>query len=114
MDDKLQRSDEKIVILTHQEIDSMLNKFGPEGLLSLAEELKVYATRDIQQGMLEGLNDKIQNICYHTCTYFGIEEGNLMVCKHPYFNDKGSYSNLIISQDNSRDGNVPKECPLKV
>ena len=53
--------------------------------------------------------------CYHVCPFFSLE-GNLMVCKHPDFEEiisKGNgYENLIINQDNSR-GRVPDKCPLK-
>jgi hypothetical protein len=36
-----------------------------------------------------------------------------MQCNHPYWKDKGAYENMIITQDNSRDGKIPKKCPLK-
>ena len=50
--------------------------------------------------------------CYHQCTFFGTDMDG-MQCVHPYFDDKGPYDNMIITQDNSRDGNIPEECPLR-
>jgi len=51
--------------------------------------------------------------CYFVCPFFSLE-GNLMVCKHPYFEDEvtSNYENLIITKDNSR-GRIPDKCPLK-
>lgn len=37
-----------------------------------------------------------------------------MHCGHPYWKDKGAYSDMIIRQDNSGEGQVPDECPLKI
>ena len=50
--------------------------------------------------------------CYHSCPFFGTSMDG-MECKHPYWKDKGAYENMIITQDNSRDGNIPEKCPLK-
>jgi len=50
--------------------------------------------------------------CYHSCYFFGTSMDG-MYCKHPYFEDKGAYENMIISQNNSKDGNIPKKCPLR-
>jgi hypothetical protein len=38
-----------------------------------------------------------------------------MVCNviHPYWDDKTPYENMIITQDNSKNGNIPQKCPLK-
>jgi hypothetical protein len=36
-----------------------------------------------------------------------------MECQHPYFDDKGGYENMIITQQNSRDGKIPEKCPLR-
>ena len=36
-----------------------------------------------------------------------------MKCTHPFFDDKSSYENMIITQQNSRDGNIPEKCPLR-
>ena len=36
-----------------------------------------------------------------------------MKCLHPEFEDKGAYENMIITQENSRDGNIPEKCPLR-
>lgn len=50
--------------------------------------------------------------CYNSCWFFGVSMDG-MQCNHPYFKDKGSYENMIITQDNSRCGNIPDKCPLK-
>jgi hypothetical protein len=50
--------------------------------------------------------------CYYSCTFFGNSMDG-MVCNHPYWKDKGAYENMIITQDNSRDGKIPEKCPLK-
>ena len=50
--------------------------------------------------------------CYHSCSFFGNSMDG-MQCNHPYWKDKGAYENMIITQDNSRDGKIPEECPLK-
>jgi hypothetical protein len=114
MDKGLKRSEEKIIIMSEQKIDDMLNKFGPEGLYSLAEQLKARADKDVADGMLEGIrHSDTRDVCYHTCPYFGLEDGKIMVCNHTFFKDKPPYSNYIITQENSRNGQVPDECPLK-
>jgi hypothetical protein len=48
--------------------------------------------------------------CYHECLYFGTSMDG-MECLHPYFNDKGAYSNMIISHPDCDNG-FPKDCPL--
>ncbi len=48
--------------------------------------------------------------CYHGCPFFG--GGKEMECDHPYWEGKGAYDNMIITQDNSH-GRVPDECPLR-
>ena len=50
--------------------------------------------------------------CYHSCPFFGNSMDG-MECNHPYWKDKGSYENMIITQDNSRDGKIPEKCPLR-
>lgn len=50
--------------------------------------------------------------CYNSCPFFKVSSDG-MYCGHPYWNDKGEWSEMIVSQDNSR-GRVPKECPLKI
>ena len=37
----------------------------------------------------------------------------IKILSHQEINDKEIYSNFIITQGNSRNGNVPNECPLK-
>ena len=48
--------------------------------------------------------------CIHRCPLFKLEWG-VMVCTHPYFDDKPSYENYIITSDIGH--SFPKECPLK-
>lgn len=50
--------------------------------------------------------------CYHTCPFFAYCSDG-MFCSHPYWDDKGDWSEFIINQDNCR-GRVPDECPLKI
>jgi len=50
--------------------------------------------------------------CYHSCKFFNVSSDG-MECGHPYWDNKSSYENLIITQENSRDGNIPNKCPLK-
>jgi len=49
--------------------------------------------------------------CYHKCWFFGVSMDG-MQCNHPYWRDKEAYGNMIITQQNSRDGNIPEKCPL--
>jgi len=50
--------------------------------------------------------------CYHKCPFFGISMDG-MVCDHPYWKDKKPYENMIITQDNSKNGRIPDKCPLR-
>ena len=50
--------------------------------------------------------------CYFSCPFFGTSMDG-MQCNHPYFEHRGAYDNMIITQDNSRDGKIPEECPLR-
>lgn len=50
--------------------------------------------------------------CYRSCPFFGNSMDG-MQCNHPYWEGKGAYANMIITHDNSRDGNIPEKCPLK-
>jgi len=50
--------------------------------------------------------------CWNACPYF-TDEGHLMSCEHPYFDDKPAYENLIITHENSRNG-IPELCPLRL
>ena len=49
--------------------------------------------------------------CFYDCPFFG-KSSDGMQCDHPYFKDKGAYDNIIITNENSKDG-VPEQCPLK-
>lgn len=50
--------------------------------------------------------------CYHSCPFFKTTNQE-MYCNHPFFEDKPVYENCIITQDNSKNGKVPEECPLR-
>lgn len=50
--------------------------------------------------------------CYHSCPFFTVN-GNTMECGHTSFDNLNPYDRLIITQDNSRDGNIPEKCPLR-
>jgi hypothetical protein len=50
--------------------------------------------------------------CYYSCPFFDTSMDG-MECNHPYWKDKGAYENMIITQDNSRNGKMPEKCPLK-
>ncbi|MFW5847670.1 MAG: hypothetical protein ACOCVF_02010 [bacterium] len=52
------------------------------------------------------------NGCYHECYFFGIDSDG-MRCNNPYFDDKKPYENMIITQQNSRNGKIPEKCPLR-
>jgi hypothetical protein len=56
--------------------------------------------------------DVLVDECYHKCPFFSTTMDG-MRCDHPHFNNQPAYSNMIITQDNSR-GRVPDECPLRV
>jgi len=58
------------------------------------------------------IREQIVNECYHECNFFSTNMDG-MKCNHPYWEDKGAYDNMIITQDNSRDGNIPEKCPLR-
>ena len=52
--------------------------------------------------------------CYCECLFFHYdEERDTMECNHPHWNDFDADENLIIAQDNSKDGKFPEKCPLK-
>lgn len=48
--------------------------------------------------------------CYHVCPFF--IRTHYMECLHPFWTDKGTYDNLIITRNNSI-GRTPDECPLR-
>lgn len=54
----------------------------------------------------------IINGCRHICPFWANSMDG-MYCNHPYWDDKPAYDSMIISQDNSNDGNIPNECPLR-
>lgn len=58
------------------------------------------------------VKEKVVKSCFNSCQFFKTE-GHIMMCSHPWFEDKPPYTGLIINQHNSRDGKVPVECPLK-
>jgi|AntAceMinimDraft_18_1070375.scaffolds.fasta_scaffold04883_5 hypothetical protein len=51
--------------------------------------------------------------CFHECPYFSTEGGPspIMVCNHPYFDDKEPYDNCIIHHPQCDTG-FPDDCPL--
>jgi hypothetical protein len=51
------------------------------------------------------------NECFNKCPFFGVSMDG-MECQHPYWDDK-CYENMIITHDNSKNGNVPEKCPLR-
>jgi len=50
--------------------------------------------------------------CYNSCPFFGSTIDG-MECKHPFWDDKPSYDNMIITQNNSMGGIIPMKCPLR-
>ena len=52
------------------------------------------------------------NKCYHSCPFWANSMDG-MFCNHPYWDDKEAWSNMFISQDNSRNGKIPEKCPLR-
>lgn len=57
------------------------------------------------------INDTKVTRC-DSCPMFGTEGmERMMVCNHPYWDDKDCYANVIIDQT-SRKG-IPKLCPLR-
>ena len=61
--------------------------------------------------MSKYLTDKKVKQCFHSCPFFKVGSDG-MECGHPYFDDKGVYDNMIITQYNSKN-RVPDECPLR-
>jgi len=51
--------------------------------------------------------------CYHSCPFFASPPMDGMECNHPYWESKGAFDNMIITQSNSRDGKIPEKCPLR-
>jgi len=46
------------------------------------------------------------------CDFFGNSMDG-MECRHPYFEKKAPYKNMIITQDNIQNNNTPEKCPLR-
>ena len=57
------------------------------------------------------IKDIIINQCYSGCN-FHTNSMDGMYCGHPYFDSQETYSNMIITHENSRE-RVPDECPLR-
>jgi len=55
--------------------------------------------------------DKAVKSCYNECDFFRSTNDG-MSCNHPHFKNCSPYSNMIISQQNSR-GKLPEKCPLR-
>lgn len=58
---------------------------------------------------------KVTNIiydCYKGCPFFGSSMDG-MQCNHPYWKDKEAYANMIMTQKNCKNGNIPEQCPLR-
>ena len=58
------------------------------------------------------INEKIIKECYHNCIFFSTDVDG-MKCTHPFFSDKQPYDNMIITIENSTNGNIPEKCPLR-
>jgi hypothetical protein len=56
---------------------------------------------------------KIKNGCYNSCPFFRSTMDG-MECGHPFWSDKDTYENMIITHHNSKEGKVPEKCPLKI
>jgi hypothetical protein len=50
--------------------------------------------------------------CFMTCPFFG--SVHVMTCDHPYWEGSPVGLNMIITHENSRDGNFPQKCPLRM
>jgi len=51
--------------------------------------------------------------CYMRCPFYTVVMQE-MSCGHPYFEDKKVLDSMIIHHHNSRDGQIPQECPLRI
>lgn len=49
--------------------------------------------------------------CIHGCPFYHRSMDG-MECNHPYFDDKGAYENMIITQENGINF-IPHKCPLR-
>ena len=62
---------------------------------------------------MKSINETKVKGCYHECPLFGVGPDG-MECTHPAFqNDPDPYSNMIINHQNSMNGMIPDECPLR-
>lgn len=50
--------------------------------------------------------------CIDICPFYQVAMDG-MDCGHPFFEDKGAFDNMIITQDNGKDGKIPPKCPLR-
>jgi len=57
--------------------------------------------------------NKIIKNCRNSCPFYGSSIDG-MEYNHPYWDNKGSYDNMIITQMNSMDGAIPIKCPLRI
>ena len=59
------------------------------------------------------VSTKTVTSCFNSCNFYSSDMDG-MKCTHPFFNDnKDVYANMIITCLNSRDGKIPKKCPLR-
>ena len=58
------------------------------------------------------IKEKVVKECYHQCPFFRTDMDG-MKCGHQYFEDKKAYDDMIITQENSRNGKIPEKCPLR-
>ncbi len=61
--------------------------------------------------MKRHINIKVES-CVHACHFYNSSMDG-MECMHPYFEDKGTYENMIITHENRGVGNFPEKCPLR-
>lgn len=61
--------------------------------------------------MLVRLNEDISQ-CKWACPFYSTEQGGVMYCGHPYFDNKSFFDRYIITNENSI-GGFPDKCPLK-
>lgn len=51
--------------------------------------------------------------CRQSCPFFSFTMDG-MECGHPYWDDKGTFDNMIITQENTANGKIPEKCPLRL
>ena len=87
-------------------------EYGTNTICPLKNKFAKTAPRPVPPHSKLKIIEQIVTCCYHECRFFGTSPDG-MQCNHPHWEDKGAYDNMIITQDNSRDGNIPEECPLR-